>query len=206
MANYFIDLGAFNGDSIKAFFEPNQTTVGKHYLRIHRKGYHVFAVEASFGQVASLQALANTALEKWGCESYEVMNVIAFIKDGKVAFRCDDKISTAYTLDKYSKGRVAEKMERVIRDSINFPRWLGDLVKPTDYTVVKMDVEGAEFDILPVMIQTGVIELVDELYLEFHMPKKWLRKIYSIWKTLNGYDHWAKLHVEKKIGGFKLDL
>lgn len=37
-----------------------------------------------------------------------------------------------------------------------------------DYCVVKLDVEGAEFDILEKLISTDVISKIDELYVEFH--------------------------------------
>lgn len=37
-----------------------------------------------------------------------------------------------------------------------------------DYCVVKLDVEGAEFEILEKLISTNVVSKIDELYVEFH--------------------------------------
>jgi len=37
-----------------------------------------------------------------------------------------------------------------------------------DYVIVKMDIEGAEFDILPALLVRGAFPYIDELYVEFH--------------------------------------
>ncbi len=200
MANYFIDLGAYNGDSIRDFFVPKDSTVGKHYLRIERKGYHVFAIEASTFHTDSLQALANTALAEWGCKSFEIMNVVAYVRSGTVEFRCGEKDSVAYTLDKYSKGRVAAKEPLVVKPCIDVVNWIKEIIDPDDYVVVKMDIEGAEYDVIPKLIRTGAISLIDELYVELHMGKKFKLPIKRIYRQLNEMDHWAKLYIENRWG------
>ncbi len=37
-----------------------------------------------------------------------------------------------------------------------------------NYVILKLDVEGAEFDILPALIDGGELEYVDELHIEWH--------------------------------------
>ena len=44
----------------------------------------------------------------------------------------------------------------------------------SDYVVVKMDVEGAECDILLQAIAAGIPALWDELYVEFHEDNNWV--------------------------------
>jgi len=44
-------------------------------------------------------------------------------------------------------------------------------VRPEDYLCLKVDVEGAEYEIFPKMLRDGTISLVDELYAEFHWHK-----------------------------------
>lgn len=56
----------------------------------------------------------------------------------------------------------------------DFADWLINTVTADDYVVMKMDVEGAEFDLLPRMMETGAICLVDELFLECHY-NRWQR-------------------------------
>jgi hypothetical protein len=41
-------------------------------------------------------------------------------------------------------------------------------VKPEDYCVVKIDIEGGEWDLVPHLDETGALELIDELFVEFH--------------------------------------
>jgi FkbM family methyltransferase len=46
--------------------------------------------------------------------------------------------------------------------------WLRRHVDEEDTVVVKMDIEGAEYRVLPHLLATGAIDLIDELRCEFH--------------------------------------
>ncbi|KAL3830233.1 hypothetical protein ACJIZ3_019035 [Penstemon smallii] len=50
----------------------------------------------------------------------------------------------------------------------DFADWLKNTVSENDYVVMKMDVEGTEFDLIPRLFETGAICLIDELFLECH--------------------------------------
>lgn len=50
----------------------------------------------------------------------------------------------------------------------DFAEWLKKTVNEKDYVVMKMDVEGAEFDLIPRLVETGAICMVDEMFLECH--------------------------------------
>ncbi|EXB78513.1 hypothetical protein L484_011136 [Morus notabilis] len=50
----------------------------------------------------------------------------------------------------------------------DFADWLKKTVSRSDFVVVKMDVEGTEFHLIPRLIKTGAMCLVDELFLECH--------------------------------------
>jgi len=54
--------------------------------------------------------------------------------------------------------------------AIDFSRWLGENFTADDYLIVKMDIEGAEYDVLEKMLADGTLSLVDELKVEFHQP------------------------------------
>jgi len=49
-----------------------------------------------------------------------------------------------------------------------------------DFVVLKMDIEGAEYEVVPKILQTGAVELIDEMFLEGHTVK--LNKIGGITK------------------------
>ncbi|KAL2500264.1 methyltransferase [Forsythia ovata] len=50
----------------------------------------------------------------------------------------------------------------------DFAEWLKSTVSKRDYVVMKMDVEGTEFDLIPRLFETGAICLIDEIFLECH--------------------------------------
>lgn len=55
--------------------------------------------------------------------------------------------------------------------SVDLSRFLREVATTTNYLVLKLDVEGAEYEILPKMLDNGTIDLVDELLIEFHWDK-----------------------------------
>lgn len=52
--------------------------------------------------------------------------------------------------------------------AINISRWLLMNTLPQDFVVVKMDVEGAEYELLPHMVEMRVWTVVDHLLIEWH--------------------------------------
>ncbi|KAA8517481.1 hypothetical protein F0562_017774 [Nyssa sinensis] len=50
----------------------------------------------------------------------------------------------------------------------DFANWLKSTVSEKDFVVMKMDVEGTEFDLIPRLFETGAICLIDEIFLECH--------------------------------------
>jgi FkbM family methyltransferase len=52
--------------------------------------------------------------------------------------------------------------------SINLSRWLLMNTLPRDFVVVKMDVEGAEYELVPHMVEMGAWIVVDYLLVEWH--------------------------------------
>ncbi|KAI6698561.1 hypothetical protein NL676_018680 [Syzygium grande] len=56
----------------------------------------------------------------------------------------------------------------------DFAEWLKNTVTEKDFVVMKMDVEGTEFNLIPRLFETGAICLIDELFLECHY-NRWQR-------------------------------
>ena len=51
---------------------------------------------------------------------------------------------------------------------IDFGKWIIDNCNKEDFIVVKMDIEGAEYDVLEGVVNTGAIDYVNELHIEWH--------------------------------------
>lgn len=59
-------------------------------------------------------------------------------------------------------------------EGFDFADWLRRTVTEKDFVVMKMDVEGTEFDLIPRLFETGAICLIDEIFLECHY-NRWQR-------------------------------
>jgi hypothetical protein len=54
--------------------------------------------------------------------------------------------------------------------AVDLAAWLRARYTPADFVVLKMDIEGGEWEVLAHLIETGATALVDELMLECHRP------------------------------------
>ena len=63
---------------------------------------------------------------------------------------------------------VSSNSNGTVLTSINLSRWLLMNTLPRDFVVVKMDVEGAEYELIPHMVEMGVWTVVDHLFIEWH--------------------------------------
>jgi FkbM family methyltransferase len=53
-------------------------------------------------------------------------------------------------------------------EAIDFSEWVRSNIKPNHRLVLKLDIEGAEYEVLWKMIRDGTIAAVKKLYVEFH--------------------------------------
>merc|ERR1719321_1852257 len=60
--------------------------------------------------------------------------------------------------------------QQVTVPTVNVIQLIAENTIPQDYVVVKMDIEGAEWDILPCLADSPAASLIDTLYLENHCP------------------------------------
>ncbi|KAI8482920.1 hypothetical protein Bbelb_393380 [Branchiostoma belcheri] len=70
----------------------------------------------------------------------------------------------------------ARNLARHIRvKTIDFSRWIREHINEEDYVIFKLDVEGAEYDILQQMVDDGTFKLIDKFYGETHFwhPTGW---------------------------------
>lgn len=82
--------------------------------------------------------------------------------------------------------------------SIDFSKWLFNNVTKDNFIFIKMDIEGAEYDVIENLIDTGAIDLVDILAVEWHAEKfsEPLRSKYlGIEKLIKKYAETNRVHV-----------
>ncbi|XVF76898.1 hypothetical protein PTKIN_Ptkin13bG0304200 [Pterospermum kingtungense] len=73
---------------------------------------------------------------------------------------------------KSSQGELTSEVDKI--QGFDFAEWLKNTVTERDFVVMKMDVEGTEFDLIPRLFETGAICLIDEIFLECHY-NRWQR-------------------------------
>lgn len=70
-----------------------------------------------------------------------------------------------------------ENIQDVIKvECFDLDRWIKECFEPTDIIWLKLDVEGAEYTILPHMIKNGSIKYINRLFIEWHCTKMGLSK------------------------------
>ncbi len=74
----------------------------------------------------------------------------------------------------------------VIVQCINLDKWIRKTFSKKDYIYMNMDIEGAEYEVLPHMIKKGSIKYINEIEIEFHAHK------------FKANTHFKKIHEELK--------
>jgi len=78
---------------------------------------------------------------------------------------------------KQLKGKIRDTPERdalyewhedVRVESIDISQWILDSFSKDDHIVMKMDIEGSEYEVLPKMINDGSITYINHLWIEWH--------------------------------------
>jgi FkbM family methyltransferase len=61
-----------------------------------------------------------------------------------------------------------EWSKEILVDCFDFSSWLRENIKEDDYVVCKIDIEGAEFEVLKKCIKDDTLKLINHLDIEFH--------------------------------------
>ncbi|CAD7922557.1 unnamed protein product [Amoebophrya sp. A120] len=179
---FFIDVGAGRGDSELAF-------LGEH------------GGQTSTGGQGQQLTFDTGAWKKEECLSYLVepnsnfgpsLTEVARRVPGRIfpmvqqaAYMCDKQNETFYldTAGPHARGSAIDPHHSDIQRQgtaktpvnvtlVNLLRWLREGVLPEDHLVLKMDAEGAEWDIIPCLAKNpDIYKLIDVMYLEDHCPR-----------------------------------
>ena len=146
MRKIFLDCGAHKATSIKKFREeyPNADD------------YEIISFECNpkFKQILR------------DVDDITFYNKAIWIKDGKTEFYLGKGASSSLI---YGKTRGNLNFDNPIEvETIDLSKWIMDNFTKDDYIILKMDIEGAEYEVLTKMIDEGSIKYINKLYVEFH--------------------------------------
>jgi FkbM family methyltransferase len=150
MNKYFIDCGAHCGESILM----SRNKFGEYITTISFEPIPYFATE--------LQKIYKDD------PNTQIMNAAVWINDDIKKFYISTEITDGSSL-------LGEKIHDVKDENvyINIPcvdlsTWIKDTFTEKDYVILKLDIEGAEYEVLNKMIDDGSIKLIKELWGEWH--------------------------------------
>ncbi|KAH7838065.1 hypothetical protein Vadar_021617 [Vaccinium darrowii] len=154
----YIDVGARNyGSSIGSWFK-------KQYPK-QNKNFHVYAIEADKAFHEEYRTKKRVTLLPYA----------AWVRNETLFFEISRELTRTNEERGRGMGRVqaARSSSSFVGDSdkiegFDFAVWLKKTVSERDFVVVKMDVEGSEFYLVPRLVETGAICLIDELFIECH--------------------------------------
>lgn len=159
MRKVFIDCGAHDGCSARLFIKEVDPT----------REYEIFSFEPpsrSFRKNERLKELA----EK---QQVLVIRKAVWIYDGEITFH-DNRGSGASLLE--AKRLIKDKVVKPIKEQstevrvecFDLSKWIQENFDKEDYIILKMDIEGAEYEVIKKMHEDGTLGLVDKIYCELH--------------------------------------
>lgn len=170
----FVDLGANRGDSLEVFLGNPEAKFKFDFPRPEWATYaqadiYLFEANPTF----------NTPLieskEKHQAQGINVNvfpSTVVDVRDGTRTFFLDT-VNTEH--DFWGSSIYANHPDAVASHSngteltaVNISRWLLMNTLPNDFVVVKMDIEGAEYEVIPHMADMAVWSVVDYLLVEWH--------------------------------------
>jgi len=164
----FIDLGAADGNTFNKFMKDGYGPVAK----CPSADWSAVLVEANPRFNAKLAAVGTQHPGKVTVMS----STAAYMCEAKTSFFLDT-VNTAKNYWGSSMSSTHPDVQKsgktkVTVPTLNLNRILYENTIPGDWVMLKMDIEGVEWDVLPCMAQASSSALVDRLYLEQH-PAEW---------------------------------
>ena len=167
--NLFIDCGTNLGQGLKAF--------DKKYNLFNNPKWYIYTFEPN------PYILLNEMFKD--VKNLNKINKAIWINDNNLQFICKGKKDKSMR-EKYGEKRFqggnsqikeTEKMigipshvetDYITVESINFSNFLKDNANKYNEIIVKMDIEGAEFQIIDHLIKNDTLKIISELYIETH--------------------------------------
>lgn len=194
MRKIFIDCGGLDGCSVRYFLDTFDNA----------EEYEIYTFEPNAPYDQKFLEIKNKLGKKYSRIKKAVSNF-----DGKIDFYINDQNPSSCTTNS-TKGEkpgcgsnILGNVTKTSVDCIDLDKWIRSNFKQEDFIILKLDVEGAEYDIVPKMIKNKTFFMVDELHMEWHpewceVPKVYgeflsemISKIYNVkinnnWNTM-GY-------------------
>ena len=154
MRNIFLDCGANRGQSIELFL--NKFTGSEEY--------EIYSFECSDSSNL-LKAIEKTIHEnKDRCKGIHFFKKAVWTEDTQLIFYDEGNESSSLLSEKTNKNPT-------IVEAIDLCSFIENNFSPEDNIILKIDIEGGEYEVLRKLIDRKTINYIDKLYGELHGPK-----------------------------------
>lgn len=154
MRKIYIDCGAWNGNSIMIFKKRFKNS----------KDFEIYAFECH----PKLRNKLNFLKRR---NKFNFIDKAVWINNGTVNMFLGTKNLTQSSTLISSKMRLINRKHPVKVKSIDFSSWIIKNFKEDDYIVCKLNIEGAEYEVLEKMVKDKSIKFIKELYIAWHYKK-----------------------------------
>jgi FkbM family methyltransferase len=150
MRKVFIDAGGYTGDTVKLFLEKYPDS----------EQFEIFCFEPN----------PNFAQHHENKE-YKFLPAAVWIADCKLDFYiAANPLGSSLMKSKGGRSKL-DKKHPVKVEAVDFSKWVKDNFTKEDFIVLKLDIEGAEYQVIQKMIDDDTIFYVKELYVDWHARK-----------------------------------
>lgn len=151
----YIDLGANTGDTIAAHMASS-------------------VVDFCWGFEPNPD-LADQARRRFEGQPVEIIEMAAWVGEGVLPLYLGHPLSSTLlpgkvALEDYPEYAIGYEKSVEVR-TFDTAQWLREHVFDDDHVIAKMDIEGAEYQVLRHLLDSGDISLIDELRCEFHVGR-----------------------------------
>ena len=152
VSKYFLDCGAHNGCSVRLF---------QHLCSDWREyTIHCFEPNPMFRQCFG--EFDNVLFHEAAVWSRDGMEPFFLSKSPK---------HHGSSLIRSKRTGMLDKENPITVRCLDFNRWIKETIDRESYVILKMDIEGAEYEVLESMIAGGSIDQIKLLYIDFHYDK-----------------------------------
>lgn len=159
MRKVFIDLGTHYGEGLREFIGKFNMDASWdiHTFEANPKTYQIFV--KNYSHLTPFIFHHNLAVsDKHGLVTLNAETYREEVGTGQG--------SSIISMNNWNTNQVFNESYEV--PSLDISDFLGKHFTKEDFIVVKMDIEGAEYDVLDKMIADDTISMVDEIFIEWH--------------------------------------
>lgn len=167
----WVDLGAADGNTLQAFLDNKYGPV----TNCPNGGdWEALLVEAN----PRFNDTLDKAASKYGDRVHLYEATAAYMCEAHTSFYLDT-VTTEHnywgsSLSPNAQDVKSSGMQKVTVPMVNLNKVLTEMTIPGDWVMVKMDIEGAEWDILPCLAISPAASLIDRMFIEFHPAEQGL--------------------------------